>query len=406
MKNIRRWGKNQTTTETSVVFMSDYRINKIMQIRGIFILLVVFVGLLGSNNNSLKNSLPVKISEDKMKEIYEEVKTPYKYGLILVPDSNFYKMDCPTIFRRNNKWMMTYIVFDGRGYETWLAESNNLIHWDILGKIMQFSDTADWDVNQKAGYPSLIDYDWGGDYAINLYHGKYWMSYFGGDSRGYEKGVLSVGIAYTEKDPATVHDWQRLEKPVLTPEGTVARWYDNSTIYKSFVIQDKEKLTGHPFVMYYNARGDSINPDRGAERISMAVSDDMVHWKRYGDHPLINHHQGISGDAVFQKIGDIYVMFYFGAFWPDQGAAAFNRFACSYDLVHWTEWTGPHLIEPSENYDGLFAHKSYLIKYNGIVYHFYNAVDKLGNRGIALATSKDIGKSTMTFNSKEESAIK
>ncbi|WP_201301081.1 glycoside hydrolase family protein [Sunxiuqinia indica] len=338
-----------------------------------------------------------------MEEIYKEIKTPYKYGLVLIPDSSSYKMDCPTIFRKDNKWVMTYIVFDGRGYETWLAQSDDLIHWDNHGKILSFSsDTTDWDTNQKAGYASLIDYDWGGDYAINQYDGKYWMSYFGGNSKGYERGILSIGMAFTDQDPATVHEWQRLDHHVLSPLDDDVRWYDNSTMYKNFVIEDKEQHTGHPFVMYYNARGDSINPDKGAERISMAVSDDMVHWKRFGDHPLINHHTGISGDAVFQKIGDIYVMFYFGAFWPDQDPAAFNRFACSYDLIHWTDWNGPNLIEPSEKYDALFAHKSYVIKHDGIVYHFYNAVDKKGNRGIALATSKDIGKSKLEFKMPEE----
>ena len=355
---------------------------------------------------SCSKELPKTVSQDVMQKIYEEVKTPYKYGLILVPDSNSYKMDCPTIFRHDDKWVMTYIVFDGRGYETWLALSDNLIDWDIKGKIMQFSDSTDWDMNQKAGYPSLINYEWGGSYEIHSYENKYWMSYFGGNSEGYERGLLSVGIAFTDQDPAVMHDWQRLDHPVMTAKDEDARWYDNSTIYKNFIIEDKAQLTGYPFVMYYNARGDSINPARGAERISMAVSNDMENWQRYGDHPLINHHKGISGDAVIQKIDDIYVMFFFGAFWPDQDPAAFNRFACSYDLVNWTEWDGPNLIEPSETYDGLFAHKAYVIQHDGIVYHFYNAVDKLGNRGIALATSKDIGKSTVAFKSKEESKIK
>lgn len=355
---------------------------------------------------SCSKKLPTVVSDEAMNRIYEEVKTPYKYGLILVPDSNSYKMDCPTIFRMHNKWIMTYIVFDGRGYETWLAESDNLIDWNIKGEILQFSDTNDWDANQKAGYPSLINYEWGGDYSINKYDNKYWMSYFGGNSMGYEKGLLSLSMAYTEKDPSSVHDWKRLGKPVLTSKDADARWYDNSTMYKSYVIEDKERLTGHRFIMYYNARGDSINPARGAERISMAVSNDMVHWKRFGNQPLINHHKGISGDAVIQKIDDVYVMFYFGAFWPDKDAAAFNRFACSYDLVNWTEWKGTHLIEPSEEYDALFAHKSYVLKHDGIVYHFYNAVDKLGNRGIALATSLNIGKSKVKFKSTEESKIK
>ena len=324
----------------------------------------------------------------------------------MVSDSNAYKMDCPTIFRHNNKWVMTYIVFDGRGYETWLAESDNLLDWNTKGKIMQFSDSTDWDMNQKAGYPSLIDYNWGGKYEINTFDNQYWMTYFGGSSEGYEKGLLSVGVAFTDQNPATVHNWQRLNHPVMTSNDEDARWYDNSTIYKNFVIDDKTKITGHRFLMYYNARGDSINPNRGAERISLAVSDDLVNWKRYGDHPLLNHHKGITGDAVIQKIGNVYVMFFFRAYWPDGKTVVYNSFACSYDLVNWTEWNGPHLIEPSESYDNLFAHKSYMIKHDGVIYHFYNAVDKLGNRGIALATSKDFGKSTIEFKSKEESKIK
>lgn len=367
-----------------------------------FILIIVTIVFSGC-----KESLPETVSQEVMERIYEEVKTPHKYGLILVPDSNAYKMDCPTIFRKNDKWIMTYIVFDGRGYETWLAESDDLIDWDIRGTIMNFSnDTTEWDMNQKAGYPSLLNYDWGGDYNINSYEGKYWLSYFGGSSTGYEAGLLSLGVGYTEKDPAILHKWQRLDQPVLKSNDDDAQWYDNSTMYKSVVFEDKDRLTGHQFVMYYNARGDSINPKRGAERISLATSDDMVNWKRHSASPMLNHHKGITGDAVLQKIDDVYVMFYFRAYWPEGQTVVYNSFACSYDLVHWTEWNGPHLIEPSESYDNLFAHKAYVIKHDGIVYHFYNAVDKLGNRGIALATSEDIGKSNIEFNSKEESEIK
>ncbi|WP_346863407.1 hypothetical protein [uncultured Draconibacterium sp.] len=367
---------------------------------------VVMFALVLSFFSACKKELPTVVPAEKMKAIYEEVKTPFKYGLIMVPDSNKYKMDCPTVFRKEDKWVMTYIVFDGRGYETWLAESDNLLDWETKGKIMQFTDTTDWDSNQKAGYPSLIDYNWGETPTINQFDGKYWLSYFGGNSQGYEKGLLSLSIGYTEDDPVTVHDWQRIGHPVLSSKDEDARWYDNSTMYKCSVIEDKEKLTGHRFVMYYNARGDSINPDRGAERISMAVSDDMLNWKRFGNEPLVNHHKGISGDAVIQKIGDVYVMFFFRANWPNGKTVVYNSFYCSYDLMHWTEWDGPYLIEPSETYDNLFAHKAYVIKHDGVVYHFYNAVDKLGNRGIALATSKDLGKSSVTFKSTEESEIK
>jgi predicted GH43/DUF377 family glycosyl hydrolase len=342
-----------------------------------------------------------RVPDVVMKRIYHEIKTPYKYGLVLVPADPSKKMDCPSVFRKGETWFMTYIVYDGRGYETWLAKSKDLLDWETMGKIMSFSDSADWDYNQKAGYVALQDDAWGGSYALGMHDNKYWLSYFGGSHRGYEAGLLSIGMAYTSKDPTVVHEWHRLERPVLMSTDSDVRWWENSTMYKSTVIRDKEKHTGHPFVMYYNARGDSLNPGRGAERIGMAVSDDMIHWKRFNNDPVINHHKGISGDAYLQKMNDVWVMFYFGAFWKD-APAAFNRFACSYDLMHWTDWQGEDLIAPSEPYDELFAHKSYVVKHDGVVYHFYCAVNKNEDRGIAVATSVDKGKSKLRFNSNRE----
>ena len=329
-----------------------------------------------------------------MEEIYQEIKTPHKYGLVMVPEDNSYKMDCPSVFKKDGKWYMTYLIYGGRGYETWLAESDDLLNWEHKGKIMSFSDTTDWDSNQKAGYIALQDPTWGGSYEWETYDDKYWMSYFGGDSRGYEAGLLSLGMAYTEKSPTEPHEFKRLDEPVLKSTDEDASWWDNSVMYKSTVIRDKNRETGHPFVMYYNARGDSINPGRGAERIGMAVSDDMINWKRYGEDPLLNHHTGITGDPFIQRINDVWVMFYFGAFWKE---GAFNRFAVSNDLKNWKRWEGEDLIEPSEDYDELFAHKSFVVKEDGVVYHFYCAVNNEEQRGIAVATSKDIGKSDLDF---------
>jgi predicted GH43/DUF377 family glycosyl hydrolase len=340
---------------------------------------------------------PKAMPEKVMQDIYQQVKTPYKYGLVMVPDSNLKKVDCPSVFRKGNNWYMTYLIFNGRGYETWLADSKDLLHWKTRGRIMSFSDTTQWDNNQKAGYVALQDYKWGGSYQLQKYQDKYWMSYFGGQSRGYEKGLLSISIANTDKDPATAHEWQRLDHPVLSSTDKDVSWWDNHTQYKETVIWDKAKLTGHPFVMYYNANGDSVNKKRGAERIGMAVSDDMLHWQRFGKDPVLNHGDGITGDPYIQKIGNVYVMFYFGAFWKTGTSGVFNRFACSYDLVHWTDWTGDKLVESSEPYDNMFAHKSFVVKYKGVVYHFYCAVNKADQRGIAVATSKDMGKSELNF---------
>ncbi|MEM6843585.1 MAG: hypothetical protein AAF632_15260 [Bacteroidota bacterium] len=81
-------------------------------------------------------------------------------------------VDSLTIFRENDRWYMTYIVFDGQGYETWLAASDDLLHWEPKGKILSFTEGT-WDANQKAGYVSLVNTEWGGDYLVQQYENKY-----------------------------------------------------------------------------------------------------------------------------------------------------------------------------------------------------------------------------------------
>ncbi|KPK41207.1 MAG: glycosylase, partial [Phycisphaerae bacterium SG8_4] len=104
--------------------------------------------------------------------------------------------------------------------------------------------------------------------------------------------------------------------------------------------------------------------------------------------PVIDNGRGLSGDPQIARIEDVWVMFYFGCGWKPK---AFDTFACSYDLVHWTRWQGPHLIEPSEPWDQTYAHKPWVVKKDGIVYHYYCAVGDQG-RVIALATSEDLRK--------------
>ncbi len=365
------------------------------------LLLILSLSCLVSHAEAESKASPKVVPSKVMKQIYEEVKTPFKYGLVMVPPNDSKKMDCPSIFRKNTKWIMSYLIFDGRGYETWLAESDDLLHWKSKGRIFSFSaDSSRWDWNQKAGYIALQNPEWGGSYKLEKFDGKYWASYFGGNTKGYEAGVLSIGMANTTRDPSSVHEWQYSDKPVLACSDKDVRWWENHTMYKSTVIHDKQKFTGHPFVMFYNANGDSLDKKRGAERIGMAVSDDMKTWSRFLKNPVIDHHKGISGDAYIQKMGDVWTMFYFGAFWSKERNNAFNRFACSYDLIHWTDWDGPDLIAPSEPYDEQFAHKSFVIKWKGVVYHFYCAVNKRQQRGIAVATSRDLGKSELNFVAK------
>jgi predicted GH43/DUF377 family glycosyl hydrolase len=319
---------------------------------------------------------PLPDSTDMVK-LYEEIKTPFKYGVVLEEEGK--KVDCPGIFRHNNRWYMTYIIFDGTGYESALAVSDDLLRWEKLGRTLSFSEGR-WDDLQKAGFIALQDPQWGGSYNIENFKGKYWMSYVGGELSGYETDPLSIGIAWTE-DPSHPVEWHKLEAPVLTGSQSDARDFEKLTLYKSNILRDPEKRTGYPFIMYYNAK-----TEHGYERITMAVSRNMVDWIRYGQEPLIDNGSGISGDPQIAKIGELWVMFYFGAFFKP---GAFDTFAASYDLINWTKWEGADLIAPSEPYDSTYAHKPWVIKHEDIVYHYYCAVGDRG-RVIALATSKPI----------------
>jgi predicted GH43/DUF377 family glycosyl hydrolase len=353
--------------------------------RNTFLIMAILIGIMpmlafSQSRRKLATSLNKNVSHKSMENIYNKVKTPYKYGIVFKHPDSTKMMDSPTIFRKESTWYMTYIVFDGQGYETWLAESDNLLQWKTKGKILSFTEGT-WDANQKAGYMSLVNIDWGGSYNVEKFQDKYWISFLGGSKKGYESGMLGVGLA-NSSNISEAQEWVRLDLPVLLPNDKEARWFENKTIYKSLIIKDEKKVTGYPFVMYYNAKGDTAN----FESVGMAVSDNMISWRRMGSDPVITRYTGICGDAQITKIGHIYVMFYFGAFWKP---GAFERFACSYDLRNWTDWDGADLIAPSKDYDEKYAHKPWVINWNGIVYHFYNAVGKNG-RVIALATSKEL----------------
>jgi len=324
------------------------------------------------------------ISVPEMKAVYAEAGTPFKYGIVVHPPSGAF-VDGARVFRHEGRWYMTYVITQAKaGYETMLAVSDNLLDWKPLGKVLPF-EAGGWDRWQANGAAALIDPEWGGSSEVQPFGEKFWMTYYGGALQGYETDPLSIGIAWTA-NPGLAVPWTRYEgNPVLAPGQPASRPFESVTMFKSEAIWDRSGSLGHPFVMFYNAkqRGPSI------ERIGMAVSDDMLHWSRFGAGPVIDNGGGISGNPQIVRMGGLWVMFYFGAGWQKPGPAAFDTFACSRDLAHWTQWRGPNLLSPSEPWDATYAHKPWLLKHDGVVYHFYCAVGSEG-RAIALATSRDL----------------
>jgi len=333
----------------------------------------------------LPERAPRPVPAEVMQRIHDEVRTPFKFGVVLKGDPGE-MLDCPNVFRHGGRWYMLYVgIKDKVGYQTYLARSDDLLRWEKLGPVLSFRREG-WDAWQADGGLALYDVRCDGTHELGTHAGRYWLSYIGGAKQGYEPDPLAIGLASTD-DPTAVREWERFTgNPILAPDQSDVRAFERTTLYKSAIIRDVDETLGWPFVMFYNGKA----PPDGHEQIGMAVSRDLRTWHRYGDQPVVanvgRQRWAITGDPQLTKIGDVWVMFYFGAFWKPK---AFDTFAASYDLVHWTKWDGPHLVEPSEPYDQQFAHKPWVLKHDGTVYHFYCAVGTEG-RVIALATSRDL----------------
>ena len=319
-----------------------------------------------------------------LEKIYEQLKTPHKYGAVLKLDGRM--TDSPIIFKRDGKYYMSFISIDNAcktGYTTHIAESHDLLHWEVLGEIL--TGHSEWDHAQSGGYAQLQDNRFGGSNELLTIDGKYLFAYIGGNLSGYESDPLSMGIATTD-DFLNFDAYKKHSRPVLSGSDADARAGETLTIYKADMFYDSKKTLGYPYVNAYNAKDESQR-----ESIFLAVSNDGVCWKRYGNEAIIpvtecRDSVRINGDPQIIMVDGYYVMLYFIY---DKEAGAYNTFAVSSDLVHWTKWDGAPLVKSEYDWESVFAHKQWVIKENGVVYHYYCAVNE-SERFIALATSHPI----------------
>ncbi len=172
----------------------------------------------------------------------------------------------------------------------------------------------------------------------------------------------------------------KFDKPIMTPFDKDVREHETITLYKSDMFIDDKETIGHKYVNAYNAKGCD-----GIERIFLAVSDDGVNWKRYGNKPIIDEGKYISGDPQIVKIDDLYVMFFFRY---EEKQKPYNTFACSENLTDWTVWKGEPLIKPEYDWENLGAHKSWVVNHNGVVYHYYCAINDKKERFVSVAVSQ------------------
>ncbi|MCU0645654.1 MAG: hypothetical protein MUC94_15530 [bacterium] len=306
----------------------------------------------------------------------------------LEKDLNFTMVDGPNVFRHGDEWRMFYFGYDDTGYQSCLATSDDLIHWEPKGLVMSYGKAGAFDYGGVVFVGPLFDsFNMSQSPRLKKWQGKYWVMYGCYPQQGgYELGPGAQGLAWS-KDGLK---WQRhsADTPVLSIEGA-AEW-ENRVIYSPCIIEHEGK-----FWNFYNAKGVA-----GREQIGFATSTDLIHWKRHDGNPVINNNPG-GYDALLAANPEIYwdkdhwLMFYFGASRnnPDKKVHAHSLMAFSLDLIHWTVHPEPIFMAGGhpDGLDEIHAHNISLVynEKNDTHYMFYCAVGKKG-RGIGLLTSKSL----------------
>jgi predicted GH43/DUF377 family glycosyl hydrolase len=294
------------------------------------------------------------------------------------------KVDCPTIYQipGDDAWYMSFIGFNGIGYQSFVAKSKDLIHWDNYQLAMGFGSKGEFDHGGRVIGAFLYEsYDIKAPRLLKKYKNKYWTLY-GAYPRqgGYELRPGSEGVASSEDGL----QWRRAKESTIlaVTDPDCAAW-EKDCIYQPWLVEYQGK-----FYNFYNAADGSI------EQSGLAFSTDLLNWNRFKQNPIIRNTPGgyddqFCSDAKVFWDKDHWVMFYFGV---GKGGAHI-MVAFSKDLLHWTVRPEP-LYKNGGHPGGLdktYAHKISLVfnPENQTFYMYYCAVGNKG-RGIGLITSKPV----------------
>jgi predicted GH43/DUF377 family glycosyl hydrolase len=340
-------------------------------------------------------------------------RTPYKYPELIVrptgnkADFDGMSVDDPIVFRDNGRFYMLYIGFDGTGYQTGLAASDDLLHWSRVALVGK-RDPASMYTKYNLAISSILRdknlHGPGDALKVDGYYVAAWNAY---PASGYEEGAAVIGLARSRD---LLH-WT-LTEPVLRPQDG-APW-EHGGLYRPDLLLDRGT-----YYLFYNAKTDPLPKSEGGgwrEQSGVASSKDLKVWTRNAGNPILKN--GVRGTETYPstnplhgttpvvpdsrdsrfasnpyvvKNGAEYAMFYFGFGYQRPGRAC-ELLALGRDPLHFSK-VPEVLIDVGApgSIDETFAHKPSVIYHQGMLYHFYCAVSgKYPSevRGIAVARSR------------------
>ena len=323
------------------------------------------------------------------------VRTPDKVGRLLIAPSyaegafDSLAVDCPFPFRHDGAYWMTYIGWDGVGYQTALARSDDLLNWEAQGVILGRGPKGSVTEYNVAMTCIMRDNDLLGPGTLRKVNGRYLGTYHAYPDPGYEGGSAVIGLCWSDD----LRTWD-VEDPIL--EVNPERKWESGGLYKSWIME-----ADGTYYLFYNAR-DQKDKKAGPwkERSGVVTSTDLAAWRRYEGNPVLDvgppgaFDDRFASDPCVFRLDDVWAMFYFG---NCTDGHARDGVAFSEDLFHW-EKADEVLIDvgPEGSIEATHAHKPGMIAKDGVLYHFHSAVGPMdpvtvgpytvtNSRGITLA---------------------
>uniref|UniRef100_A0A6U3T2W8 Glycosyl hydrolase family 32 N-terminal domain-containing protein n=1 Tax=Ditylum brightwellii TaxID=49249 RepID=A0A6U3T2W8_9STRA len=335
----------------------------------------------------------MKIDADTVKRLSAPYRGWHYYPHHVIPDKpniaefeDIEMVDVPTIFQlpNNPKWHMSFIGYNGQGYRSFTAESENLIHWSNMRLAMGFGQKGEFDFGGCVIGAYLYEsYDIRSRRVLKRKDGKFWTLYGSYAKQGdYEVDPGYEGVATSEDGLA----WQRAkETPILSVDDSDACEWEKGSIYQPWLVEHEG--------LHYNFYNAKKMPE-WIEQMGLATSNNLFDWNRSSSNPIIQvttngYDERFVADGKVFRDNDHWVMFYFGV----NCDGAHIMVAFSTDLVNWT--TDPEPLYKAGGHPGDLdkehAHKISLVwnPADETWYLFYCAVGTNG-RGIGLITSRKI----------------
>ena len=297
----------------------------------------------------------------------------------------FNNTDVPTVYQLPGEsgWHMSFIAFNGKGYNSFVVDSDDLVDWTEPRLAMGFGPEGSFDHGGRVLGAYLYEsYDIKAPRVLKKRDGKFW-SLYGCYPRqgGYELRPGYESLAVSDDGL----NWRRaIDRPTLSIHDDDCAAWESDCIYQPWLVEHDGR-----FYDFYNAA------QGGLEQTGIALSDDLKTWHRHPNNPVVTTRpEGFdarfASDPKVYRDGDHWTMMYFGV---DPKGHAHIMIAFSRDLLTWTAHPEP-LYKAGGHPGGLdrqHAHKTALVynPENDTFYLYYCAVGDAG-RGIGLLTSRPL----------------